>query len=394
MKTRELLFSLFDELKGLEENIRKDNETRRQDNKVTQSKLEKLYILVNRFKSIESKLKNDVLDKIIDESNEKVCNELVNKLNEKIIKCETKLKSRLKIEIIENNKDNIDNNSLCISKMGEAFDFRTAASLLPKLNGTDEMIYQLIKGIKLYKPVLKAEAEQLLINYVLNACIPFKDEGRLKTTYASSDDLIKDIKIHFLPKRSAPAIIAELQNTKQGNKSIEEYGRSIETLMSILTITQTDDHPNSGDIFRNENEKMAIDVFAKGLRDKEIRTIIKSKEFDSLTNAIATAKEQSSTEENEHTLFSIRGSKDGPKYAYRGRQTYSRQFNNSNNNSKFSNYNNHNYRYNKPFVRGKRPYYPPRGNRTFNNRSGRVFTATKEEVSEEPKPETFFRVYN
>lgn len=43
---------------------------------------------------------------------------------------------------------------------------------------------------------------------------------------------------HLLPKMSETALSVELHNCKQGNKSVGEFGRSIEYLFTQLTLTQ------------------------------------------------------------------------------------------------------------------------------------------------------------
>ncbi|KAF5281177.1 hypothetical protein FQA39_LY17848 [Lamprigera yunnana] len=71
--------------------------------------------------------------------------------------------------------------------------------------------------------------------------------------------------------------ITQLQQTKQGNLNIDEYGRSIESLMADLTIAQAGD-----------NEE-AIATF----REQEVRTITLARSFKSLSEAINAAKEES-----------------------------------------------------------------------------------------------------
>ncbi|KAF5279824.1 hypothetical protein FQA39_LY18217 [Lamprigera yunnana] len=141
------------------------------------------------------------------------------------------------------------------TKMSETFDFKTAASLLSKT------VYQLIEGIELYEPSLSAVGKPIFINYVLKPCL---------SNYTNTNKLITDLKKQFLPKQSSTALVAQLQQTKQGNLNIDKDGRSIESLMVDFTITQGGDNGEAIATFRKANEKIAIDVFTRGIRNREV----------------------------------------------------------------------------------------------------------------------------
>ncbi|KAF5287906.1 hypothetical protein FQA39_LY04080 [Lamprigera yunnana] len=121
--------------------------------------------------------------------------------------------------------------------MSENFDFKTAANLLPKISNDLNTVYQLIE-----------------------ACLSYRYKIRMKSNYTNTNDLIIDLK-----KQSSTALVAQLQQTKQGNLNIDEYGRSIE---SLLTVAQAGDNREAIATFIEANEKLAIDVFIRGIRNR------------------------------------------------------------------------------------------------------------------------------
>lgn len=293
----------------------------------------------------------------------------------------------------------------------EQFNFKTAASLLPKLDGKVETVYSLIDGIELYEPSLNEAGKPLLVNYVLKACILHKDKLRLKFNYGNTADLIKDLKTNFLPRQSAPVLAARLQALRQNNMSIAEYATSIESLMSDLTLAQGGSDPNVTEIFKKANEKLAIDVFANGIRSNELRTIIKARGFESLSEAINAAKDESVRVQQQPAVYHVRGQAN-----FRGRGNYqntkyrvnnnrnNNNFNRNNNNSNrnYSNMNNNNGSHNFNRNSNNRGNYNRGNSRFLSNQGGssnssfvprgrnsenqRVFTAT--EIN---KDQTFFR---
>ncbi|KAK4887442.1 hypothetical protein RN001_003713 [Aquatica leii] len=76
----------------------------------------------------------------------------------------------------------------------------------------------------------------------------------------------------------------------QGNRSVEEYGQTIEKLLVDLIISQAEGNMKTVKILRGINEKMAINAFAAGLQSGELRTIIKALNYSKLSDVIREAK--------------------------------------------------------------------------------------------------------
>lgn len=90
-----------------------------------------------------------------------------------------------------------------------------------------------------------------------------------------------------------------------------------------LTLAQAEGDDNAMKILTNVNEKVAINTFANGLRNRELRTIIKARNYQSLKAAIGGAKDEdrSNVDNNQAEMLHMRGknSNGGFYRNYRGR---------------------------------------------------------------------------
>lgn len=443
----------FEELEikllGFLDNLKKDNAERKKDIYVTNRKISELAKHKSYLDSLIEQVNIKIKNKELKSEEIAIIQHLITKLKVHISNIDKVLQGRLllgkenenlesdlqviesKIEIKENPADVGRTNLLQFGpsissssvNMEGKFDFKTASSLLPKLNGTVDTVHQLIEGIELYEPSLNETNKPLLINFVLKACVPYREKLRLKSTYADTISLIADLKKHFLPKQSAPALAARLQTLKQNNLSIDDFGKSVEALMSDLTIAQSGDDATRVDIFRKANEKIAIDVFANGIRNTELRTVIKARNYDNLSEAINAAKEETvpeqqhsqstfhmRTKQNHRQQFSTNFhsnrknfqnfSKAGNKPAFASRfnnanyRFNNRKPNNSNYNRVRSNFSSNNQTSQGSNYR-RRQYYPNR-NQT---RTQSMYTTTPTDSQQSAgsstiNSQTFFRSFN
>ncbi|XP_069365347.1 uncharacterized protein [Maniola hyperantus] len=170
-----------------------------------------------------------------------------------------------------------------------SFDIKTAIALLPVMTGQEQVTQQLIDAIKLYSSMISEVSKPTLIEFVLKTRLSASGKLRLKSSYASTDDLIADMKKFLIQKKSAVALHTQLLRTNQGNKTIESFGTELEELFVNLTLAQADGNDDNFQILRPINEKIAIKRFADGLSDTRLSTIIASRQFDSLPEAIRTA---------------------------------------------------------------------------------------------------------
>lgn len=289
--------------------------------------------------------------------------------------------------ILENNSDDRD---ISVT-MPEKFDLRTASSLLPPMDGTEDATNQLIDAIQLYNDLLDADGKKLLITYVLKVKLSQSAKMRLDKTYATVEMLVSDMKKHLLTKKSATALATELHSIKQEGKSIDDFAKNIEELFLNLTLAQADGKENSLTVLREVNENLAIHAFSNGLKNSELRTVIKARNYSSLKDAISGAKDEERQKgansvhnsfhmrvQNNSSRFNNRGNRS--RFPSRGFSSRSRPFFNGQRQSATSSVNNSSRNVNNNSLRGQgrgssryRSNY--RGYHNNNRNSQRVYIA-------------------
>lgn len=186
--------------------------------------------------------------------------------------------------------------TLCTSPSIESvkmeFDLKTACSLLPVMDDSENVTKRLIDGIEMYSDMIGETDKDLLIKFILKSRLSENAKLRMASKYSSVTELIKDMRTHLLTKKSFTAIQSRLQNISQGQRSIEEYGSEIEKLFTDLTISQADGDYNKYDILKPLNEKLAIRKFSEGIKGSKLSTIIAARNYSSLKDAIQAAKDE------------------------------------------------------------------------------------------------------
>lgn len=339
-----LFNELLKELEDFHKNLKKENVEKRRDPAATQRRLTRLSNYRIEFTSNKEKFlaeghESEVLNRV-----KLICLEITQQLNliEKLLK-DRELEIKPKIVKVE-------------SKMPEEnFDLKTAASLLPVMDGSEATTRSLIDGIELYEIMLNNNGKILLINYILKTRLSEHAKIRLNKTYPSIKELVDDIKKHFITRKSAAALAMQLYSTKQGGKSIDEFAKVVEELLVNLTISQANGDDNAQTILRAANEKTAISVFADGLSNNTLRTIVKARNCATLSDAISTAKELEPSGNQANQIFhmnrnqnfqqrpergNFRGSFRGNQYSRQRNNYNQRGYNNQYNNSRNSNSNN------------------------------------------------------
>lgn len=419
---------LLDEVKVFKRNLVKDNTERRGNQEYCRRKLNKY----NNYKLELGTIRDNFNKNLRDPKLIKSVREYIGHIERYLKACYDILQSRL--EDIKNSGevseslipsdsdseyiDTIDKFNL--QNMSEKFDAKTASSLLPIMDGSENATLQLINGIEWYNAILDEAGKLLLTTYVLKTRLSGSAKIRLKSSYASNDLLVTDLRLHFTTKKSATALSSKLNNIKQGQKSVEEFGKTIEELMTDLTISQSGGDSGVADILRPVNEKIAINSFANGLQNYELRTIVKARNYDTLSEAICGAKDEDSVQTNVKPLFHMRGRGNFSHYQnYRNNNSRRGQLNDFRNNRGRNNigFNNNNFRGN--FFRGQisnnnfrgrgsysNNYFVPRGqfttrgrffsNTNRNNSNQRGFYMNNEGVENtqnisQNNRETFFR---
>lgn len=221
------------------------------------------------------------------------------------------------LEFIPDIKDNIN--------MASEFDLKVAMSLIPVMNDKEETTVQIIDSILFYDSMIQGDSKAHLINFVLKARLSSSAKLRLNSRYTTVEALISDMRKHLLTQKSDTALQSKLMRSKQGNKSIQDYGKQLEELFVDLTISQANGDCSKYDILKPINEKNAIKQFADGLRNPKLSTIITARNYNSLKDAIRAAQdEEIYKNESEQQIFTM--SRRGKNNKY-----YNNNYNNNNN---------------------------------------------------------------
>lgn len=172
------------------------------------------------------------------------------------------------------------------------FDLKTAVNLIPVMDGSEDMTKRMIDSIDLYSSMIDATEQNLLINFVLKTRLTESAKLRLEKSYTSCKSLIDDIRKHLLTKKSSTALHSQLLKSSQGSRSIEEYGKSLEELFVQLTVSQADGDTSAYNVLKPLNEKLAVQRFADGLRNKNLSLILTARNYDTLKDVIQAAKDE------------------------------------------------------------------------------------------------------
>lgn len=292
---------------------------------------------------------------------------------------------------------NTEKENPSISKMS-AFDLKTAISLLPVMDDDEDKTRQLIDAIELYSSLISNDSHTSLITFVLKTRLSSSAKLRLDESYPSVKELITAMKSCLLTKKSDTALQNKMMRTKQGNKSIEDFGKELEQLFVDLTIAQADGNNASYKILKPINEKNAIKQFADGLRNYKTSTIIAARNFSSLKDAIRAAQDEELVNKDPGTSNQVMT------FGNRGRRFYN-QNKNFNSNRSFqssrgkafgNNFQNRNYFNNNSrggSENNNRNYYS-RGKQNYRGRGqgrGRVNFAETEVNREQSEAGQFFR---
>lgn len=327
----ELYRYIFEELKVKLRNLNKDNKDRKLDLDATDRQILKINTIKREFNELNSKLVNSNLDK----DTVKSINAYIDAIRKLFVDIDKILKNRLELGVSSHQNLNLTDN------MAESFCLKTAASLLPTMvDGNEDSIKQLIDSIELYKELLNDAGKKFLIQYVLKTKLSQNAKLRLEKTYNTNEELVTDIKSHLLTKHSPTVLSSELHNARQRHQSVEQFGKNIAELMTKLTIAQSDGDDEKAKILTSTNEKVAISSFCNGVNDKDLRIILKSRNYSKLKDAVAGAKDEEVMQgPTTSTVFYSRGSQ-----PHRGnfRNSYNTMSRNNYNNMSRNNFRNNN----------------------------------------------------
>lgn len=303
----EVLKHYYTSLKEIRTYLIKIGPKRRTSSQITNVKLEEANVILRNFEK-------DFLDDEV----KLLCSKdlgIINKYTEKIKLLFVEIKNLCTVT-----------KEVSSVNMAETFDLKTAVSLLPVMDDTENVTKQLISSIEMYNSMLDDSTKQFLVQFVLKTRLSESAKLRLSQSYASVDLLINDMKKHLLTKKSFTALQSQLLRCTQNQKSIEDYGKEIEQLFVELTISQADGSSSKYEILKPINEKTAINRFATGLRNGHLSTIITARNYATLKDAIRGAQDGQTSASSEEGIMHLqrRYHKQFPNRSYTSRGQRSR----------------------------------------------------------------------
>lgn len=135
--------------------------------------------------------------------------------------------------------------------------------------------------------MLNTSEYSTLITFVLKSRLPECAKFRMQQSYITIEVVLKDMRERLLPKRSDTVLKQQLQRARQDKKSIEEYGKEIEQIFAILTLSQVNADHAKYDVLKPINERTAIKRFSYRLRNSRLSTIISARNYSTLSEAIS-----------------------------------------------------------------------------------------------------------
>lgn len=243
------------------------------------------------------------------------------------------------------------------------FDLKVAIGLLPALDDTETKTLQLIDAIDLYSSMLSTDNDKKnLIKFVLKTRLTHASKIRLKSNYNTVDELLQDMRVHLLTRQSDTALQTQLSRSRQGDKTVQQFGKEIEDLFVNLTISQANGDDNAFKILKPINEKNAIKKFSDGLRSQRLSTVIAARNFSTLKDAIRSAQDEDTDKSTDTPqIFSMRNHRG----SYRG--SYNNNFQPNRGFWRGRGYTTGRFQRG---ARGQSQQYVPRGNASFRNNRG------------------------
>ena len=179
---------------------------------------------------------------------------------------------------------------------------KLVTSLVQPYDGRNEKLGCVLDALKTIKPLVTNENRSVTIQAIVSR---FSDKARqaipniLPAT--TVDDIINGLEIKCKTKASPDTVVAKLNATKQ-NGDINQFTDAIEKLSLDLEKAYIDD-----DIPAETSAKMArkaaIKALYGGVRNQEVKVVLKAGQFNTLTNAIQ--KNELSTEHVVCSSFKI-----------------------------------------------------------------------------------------
>lgn len=186
-------------------------------------------------------------------------------------------------------------NSTLLELSESNFDLGMAIKIIPEFSGESSKIHKFLSCCDI---VLNPHKDDENNNADFLSFIITKLNGQAynivkSKKFNSWGELKAALITRFATVKSAEQIQSELVNSKQGGLDVKAFALKIEELLSELNdACIASEGFDSTVYFEGINEKIAIKSFCDGLRDRELKTLVKACQFTELKLAIQKAIEE------------------------------------------------------------------------------------------------------
>lgn len=188
---------------------------------------------------------------------------------------------------VESFRNNFLNNNLIM-----AFDSKFAMRMIPSMSNKDDL-HKFCRCVDvIWEPIGNNNVSKALcLNIIISKLEKTAYDVVRYKTFVDWPTLKTALENKFIKRRSKGSVASELINAVQF-KDVTSFSNKIENLLGELNeICIASEGNNNADIIMKLNESTALCSFQNGLREP-LRTIIKSRNFDNLSSAIAQAMEE------------------------------------------------------------------------------------------------------
>lgn len=172
------------------------------------------------------------------------------------------------------------------------FTFQQIVKLLPNLKGKSDLQLFLNRAEIIQSTLVSTKTKEFFLKCVKACCTDFKVQIETLTSW----DLIKAKLVSIiLPYKSILQILEQfLKITQYPKENIQSYHSRIVKITNELDKAYKLDFSNANTVnlefLYSVNEKNAIRIFIKGIRCKNLKTLLKSRDFETLSDVYELAR--------------------------------------------------------------------------------------------------------
>lgn len=203
--------------------------------------------------------------------------------------------------------------------MGDVFDIKTATAIVQPYDGCADKLEAFVDAANLLNELTKEAHRPMAIKF-LKTRLNGKARQCLPENIATIDDLVKQVKEQCMEVISPQSIIAKLKVSSQKG-DVAKFCSEVESLTTQLQNVYIS-QKIPGDVAKSMATKAGIDTLINGIKNTEMKIILKAGTFPSVKEAVQKINENLTQETNNPNQILHMSSQ---RYTNRGRQNFNTQ---------------------------------------------------------------------